>query len=49
MAYVYPNLAQYVEVKAINQLWVADIRIYAWDVSLSIWPSCWMSFATRCE
>jgi putative transposase len=22
---VYPNLAQYVQVKAINQLWVADI------------------------
>ena len=41
---VYPNLAQYLELSDINQLWVAD-RSCAWSRSLFTSPSC--SMGTR--
>lgn len=30
---VYPNLAQYVKIKALNQLWVADITYLRWLIA----------------
>ena len=41
---VYPNLAQYLELTQVNQLWVADLTYVRWVRSSCFWRWCWMRF-----
>ena len=40
---VYPNLAQYLELTQVNQLWVADLTYVRWVRSSGFWRGCWMA------
>jgi transposase InsO family protein len=46
---VYPNLAQYVRVSAVNQLWVADIAYLRLPQEFVLWPTTGKRLCTTDE